>query len=153
MKRIQGDLIKLALDGHFDVIIHGCNCFCKMGAGIAHQIKKTFPKAFQADKETRCGDRNKLGRYSQTLVNEDAHPIIVVNGYTQFHYEGGGVLADYNAIATLFAQLKKDFTGQRFGYPKIGAGLAGGDWEIISQIIDQALFDEDHTLVEFKKNA
>ncbi len=151
MKYIQGDLIKLALDGHFDVIVHGCNCFCTMGAGIAHQIKETFPSAFAADKETRRGDPNKLGSYSQALVNTHAHPIIVVNGYTQFHYAGSGVLADYDAISTLFTLLKKEFTGKRLGYPKIGAGLAGGNWETISQIIDQALFKEDHTCVVFKK--
>jgi len=26
MKTIRGALIKLAIDGHFDVNIHGCNC-------------------------------------------------------------------------------------------------------------------------------
>ena len=36
----------------------------------------------------------------------------------------------------------------RIGYPKIGAGLAGGDWTIISKIIDEELKDIDHTLVE-----
>ena len=25
-EEIQGDLIKLALEGNFDVIAHGCNC-------------------------------------------------------------------------------------------------------------------------------
>ena len=35
MKIIKGNLISLALAGEFEVIIHGCNCFCTMGAGIA----------------------------------------------------------------------------------------------------------------------
>jgi O-acetyl-ADP-ribose deacetylase (regulator of RNase III) len=39
------------------------------------------------------------------------------------------------------------FSGKRIGYPKIGAGLAGGDWNIISSIIDKELIGEDHTLV------
>ena len=39
---IKGDLIKLALEGKFDVIGHGCNCFCSMGAGIAVPMAKTF---------------------------------------------------------------------------------------------------------------
>ena len=44
MKIIKGDLIKLALQGEFDVIVHGCNCFCTMGAGIAKSIKpRTTP--------------------------------------------------------------------------------------------------------------
>ena len=35
---VDGDLIKLAKQGRFDVIVHGCNCFCQMGAGIAPQM-------------------------------------------------------------------------------------------------------------------
>jgi O-acetyl-ADP-ribose deacetylase (regulator of RNase III) len=38
MKEIEGDLIDLAKRGHFDVVTHGCNCFCTMGAGIAPQM-------------------------------------------------------------------------------------------------------------------
>ncbi len=43
--------------------------------------------------------------------------------------------------------LKERYSGQRLGLSKIGAGLAGGDWEIISQIIDEELAGEDVTLV------
>ncbi len=45
-------------------------------------------------------------------------------------------------------EVKTRFAGRRIGYPKIGAGLAKGDWDIIAQIIDAELADEDHTLVE-----
>ena len=38
----------------------------------------------------------------------------------------------------------------RIGYPKIGAGLAGGDWSIIEKIIDEELQGTDHTLVIFE---
>lgn len=149
MRHVKGDLIKLALDGKFDVIIHGCNCFCAMGAGIARQIRQTFPKAYEADRETKSGDVYKLGKYSWALINIKDAPLVVVNGYTQFHHTGKGVLADYKAVEILFTRLKTDFPGKRFGYPKIGAGLAGGDWEIIRKIIDRALTGEEHTLVEF----
>ncbi len=149
MKHVKGDLIKLALDGRFDVIIHGCNCFCAMGAGIARQIRQVFPKAYEADRETKSGDVYKLGKYSWALVNIKEAPLVVVNGYTQFHHSGQGVLADYKAVEELFTRLKIDFPGKRFGYPKIGAGLAGGDWEVIRKIIDRALTGEDHTLVEY----
>jgi O-acetyl-ADP-ribose deacetylase (regulator of RNase III) len=44
---ICGDLIRLAILGNFDVIVHGCNCFKTMGGGIAAQIKRVFPKAYQ----------------------------------------------------------------------------------------------------------
>ena len=151
MKRIKGDLIQLALDGEFDVIIHGCNCFCAMGAGIAVQIRETFPKAYEADLDTGSGDRKKLGTYSWALINNRKNPIVVVNAYTQFDYDGEGILADYGAIREVFTRLKEDFPGKRFGYPKIGAGLAGGDWQTIRDIIESALAGEDHTLVEREK--
>jgi len=33
----------------------------------------------------------------------------------------------------------------------IGAGLAGGDWTVISKIINKELEGEDHTLVMWNK--
>jgi len=42
-----------------------------------------------------------------------------------------------------------DNPSPRIGYPKIGAGLAGGDWDVISRIIDDELMDWDHTVVVF----
>lgn len=48
MKVIKGDLVELALEGKFDVIIHGCNCFNTMNAGIAKQIKRIFSEANEA---------------------------------------------------------------------------------------------------------
>ena len=45
--------------------------------------------------------------------------------------------------------VKSRFPGKRIGYPKIGPGLAGGDWEIIRLLIEEELAGEDHTYVEF----
>ena len=39
MRTVTGDLITLALEGEFDVIIHGCNCYNTMGAGIARAVR------------------------------------------------------------------------------------------------------------------
>lgn len=68
---------------------------------------------------------------------------------SQFHWQGKGVKADYQAIRKVMQAVKGRFAGKRIGYPKIGAGLAGGDWEIIGSIIDDELAGEDHTLVEY----
>src|SRR5262245_43263288 len=91
MKVVQGDLVKLALDGRFEVIIHGCNCQCEMGAGIAKVIKQTFPEAYKADQGTAKGSRAKLGTFSSATVERDGNKITVVNGYTQFHWRGAGI--------------------------------------------------------------
>lgn len=47
-------------------------------------------------------------------------------------------------------QVKVPFTEQRIGYPRLGTGLAGGDWAIIAAIIDEELSGENHTLVYFE---
>lgn len=149
MKIVQGDLIALALKGTFDVIVHGCNCDCLMGAGIARSIREHFPEAYHADTATPAGDASKLGTYSYAHCNRESGTLTVVNAYTQLHPSGLGVLVDYQAIRRIMRAIKQDFGGKRIGYPKIGAGLARGDWNIISHIIENELAGEDHTLVEY----
>lgn len=156
MQTKTGNLISLAKEGAFDVIIHGCNCFNTMGAGIAAQIKKHFPLAEMTDKMTFRGDKTKLGTYTKSVTLCKSGKVTVVNAYTQYKHwhtkeekESGNppVLADYEAIEKVFTQIKKDFSGKKIAYPMIGAGLAGGDWNIISKIIDKCLEGEDHTLI------
>ena len=149
MNVVTGDLLRLALDGRFDVIVHGCNCQCAMGKGIALSIKQQFPEAYDADLRTPKGDAAKLGTISTAEIDPPPARFTVVNAYTQFHWRGEGVLADYDAIRSAFRQIKQLFRGRRIGYPKIGAGLAKGDWATIAAIIDEELAGEDHTLVEF----
>jgi O-acetyl-ADP-ribose deacetylase (regulator of RNase III) len=149
MKIVNGDLIELAKAGTFDVIIHGCNCQCRMGRGIALTIKQEFEEAFIADSMTEIGDRSKLGNFTTAHINRNGWNFTIVNGYTQFHWRGDGVLADYDAIRSVFRQVKQQFGGQRIGYPKLGAGLARGDWTIIANIIEAELEGENHTYVQF----
>ena len=147
----HGDLLDLTEQGHFDVIVHGCNCQNRMGKGIALSIKTRFPEAYVADHRTTKSDRNKLGSFSQAKICRDPHSFVIVNAYTQFDWRGSGVKADYAAIRQVFRAIAQQFTGRRIGFPKIGAGLAGGDWTIIEAIIHKELKGEDYTLVEFRE--
>lgn len=149
MKTRQGDLIQLALAGEFDVIVHGCNCHCQMGRGIALTIKEQLPEAYIADCQTAKSDKSKLGTISTAEIKRGAIQFIVVNAYTQFDWAGKGVKADYHAIRQVMKAIKTAFSGQRIGYPKIGAGLAGGNWDIIYPIICEELAGEHHTYVEY----
>ena len=150
MKVVYGDLIQKALEGEFDVIIHGCNCFHTMGAGIARTIRNAFPEAYKADLATANGDSSKLGSLSVAKVTKFGHTISIVNAYTQFNFGSHVVQVNYDALRLCFSRIKRRFAGQRIGYPRIGAGLAGGDWSIIAKIIDEELLGEDHTLVEWR---
>lgn len=149
MKTFTGDLLQCALNGEFDVIIHGCNCQCQMGKGIALSIKRLFPEAYAADLRSPKGDRSKLGTVTVAEIVRNGKVFHVVNGYTQDHWRGEGNKADYAAIRAVMRAVRSQFSGKRIGYPKIGAGLAGGDWEKILLIICEELAGEDHVYVEY----
>lgn len=151
MKTVAGDLIQLAKRGEFDVIVHGCNCFCTMGAGIAKGIRAAFPAAFDADLATSRGDRAKLGTCTFAEVDLNGTPLVVVNAYTQFDYRGSGPKVDYDAVRSCFRWIRQQHSGKRIGLPKIGAGLAGGDWERIAGIVREELAGENVTVVEYQR--
>ena len=152
MKIIEGDLVKMAKSGRFQVIVHGCNCWHTMGAGVAKAIRQEFPEAWAADLKTVKGAKEKLGTISVGEAERDGKQILVVNGYTQYHWRGNGEKVDYAAIRKVMALVKQKFTGMSIAYPKIGAGLGGGDWPKIEEIIGQELVNEDHTLVILPRN-
>ncbi len=147
MKIVEGDLLAKARNGDFDVIIHGCNCFCNFGAGIALQIMQQFPEAYEMDKTTEYADKKKIGTYSFVRIVRNGKMFHIVNAYTQYEYGIDKIRCNYNAIDSVFRKISDVYNGKRIGYPKIGAGLAGGDWNIISEIIERNLIDQDHTLV------
>ena len=146
MNVVNGDLLDMAENGDFDIVIHGCNCFSKMGKGIALSIKNKWPSVYLADSDYPLMPSDRLGNYSLAHVSSE---LILINAYTQYTWRGkrGTVNADYDAIRSCFRRIKHGFSGMRIAYPLIGAGLAGGDWGIISQIINEELKDENHTLV------
>jgi len=147
LKMISGDLIKAAKEGNFDVIAHGCNCFCNFGAGIALQIRYVFPEAYAADCQTEKGDINKLGTCSVADITLENNQVLhIVNAYTQFS-TGRGLQVNYDSVRFCMRYIKKRFSGLRIGLPLIGCGLAGGDWDVVGPIIAEELSDEDVTIM------
>lgn len=146
IKYIDGDLVKQS--DLFDVILHGCNCYCTMGSGIAPLIKAKFPEAYEVDCATKKGDNNKLGTISFT---KNTNPI-VCNIYSQFGYGGGRygrIDLDYEALRSGLKLVKTNFSGKKIGCNRIGSGLAGGEWDVIEKIIEDELGDEDITVVNW----
>src|SRR5687768_8156456 len=147
-KEIEGNLVTLAKQGKFDVVVHGCNCFCTMGAGIAPHMARAFGcDTFPMEHESFKGDINKLGTidYMPWETEDDKlgeASLSVVNAYTQFRYgknhkDGVSSPVDYEAIALCMRKINYVFKGKHVGLPLIGCGLAGGDWGIVSQIIQE----------------
>lgn len=174
-QEINGNLIDLANESRFDVIAHGCNCFCTMGAGIAPQMARAFSAdTFRLEDSEYKGDITKLGTidwahtyigkddrkvYNRAVVKpwEDAgyKKLVIVNAYTQYHYgrnhvDGVSTPIDYEALTLCMRKINHVFKGKHIGLPKIGAGLAGGDWERIKNIIQTEFVDCDVTIVIFK---
>lgn len=172
-REIKGDLIELTKSGEFDVITHGCNCFCTMGAGIAPQIAKVFGvNSFPLEMEKYKGDINKLGQIDyKKLYLEDTgrwtpYPdengewvdviVTIVNSYTQYkygtnHLDGDKKPLDYDALTLCLRKINRKFKGLHVGLPQIGCGLAGGDWNIVKGIIQKELKDCQVTVVIYEK--
>ena len=160
MKTIKGDLIKLAEQGEFDVIVHGCNCFHAMGGGIAKQLADKYPQVEEADNQTKVGDYSKLGKCSQAEVVVGDHLFFVINAYTQYRWSYGVDVFEYAAFQgflnnfTIAITAEKTSPKWKIGFPMIGAGLAGGDWSRISKMIEnfsERLTDfADVTIVEYQ---
>lgn len=142
LKYKVGDLIQAAVDGEVNVIAHCANCFNTMKSGIAPQIVKMFPEAGEVDQSTVKGDRSKLG-HASAAYDED-HNVLVVNLYGQYYYgrEEGRVYIEYDMLRKSFG-IMRDYmykvNNRKIGLPKLGSKLAGGDWNIIEQIIKDEL--------------
>ncbi|WP_318493513.1 macro domain-containing protein [Photobacterium leiognathi] len=146
LNTLKGCLVEHAKQGHFDLILHGQNCKHGWKKGIAKKIALHFPEAKKADLMTKHGDKKKLGTYSQANIIIQDKPLTVINCYTQFNY-GQGKHFNETAFRKCLRLINDEFAGKTVGYPKIGAGLAGGDWLTISAIIDEELTNIDHQLV------
>ncbi len=148
IKYINGNLLDLADKGYFDVIVHGCNCFNTMGAGIANQIKYKYPEVYILDQETKCGDLTKLGTINYYTYNT----LTVVNAYTQFGFRSKNTIPiSYEAIDSCMRLIANTFKGKVIGMPKIGSGLGSGDWNKIEAIISNVLYDENVIVVNYKE--
>lgn len=154
MKKVAfGDILQL----ESGIIVHGCNAQGVMGSGIALQIKNRYPLAFSEYqrhlKNCVIDGVDPLGSHSWQKVGGDVYQgLYVFNAITQRNYgRDGKKYVSYEAVyktmrdaARLGVQLGLDVH-----YPMIGAGFGGGDWAVISHIIDVAFQDVttiDHTL-------
>ena len=150
MNYIKGDLINLFKENYFDVLVHGCNCFCTMSKGFAEKLKIEYPEVYKVDCLTKKGDKSKLGTYSIYHITKTNQ--FIINAYTQFHwkyniYGKNDILVDYDAVDSIFSKIKIDFYDKKIGIPTIGAGLAKGNWLTIEKIIDKNLYNIDCTCV------
>lgn len=129
------------LDGSEPWLLHGCNAQGVMGSGVAKAIRAACPEAYAVYKEVERRKGLQLGDISCALSKSGK---TIYNGITQQYYgRGGKRYVDYDAIAEVIRKL--DFLADDYhqqdvlevAMPKLGAGLGGGDWDTIAEIIEQ----------------
>lgn len=148
MKYKRGDL----LEATETYIAHGCNAQGVMGSGVALQIKKKHPYAYKKYKE-HC-DIHRTGELPTEVMLGDIIPArgtsgkTIVNMITQDHFGSVGRHVNYIALVSCLQNLVK-YGGESItvAIPRIGAGLGGGDWNIIERLIED--FEELNPSIEF----
>ena len=140
---LKGDL----LDSNVDYICHQVNCRGRMGSGIAKQIRERFPEVYRVYSE-RYEDALRVLRTpdlmlgSTDIVQISGTNQHVVNMYAQRGYGyDGKCYTSYKAFKFILQTLKKEIpTNCTIGFPKgIGCGLGGGNWAVISKMIEEIL--------------
>ena len=131
------------------IICHQVNCQGVMGAGLAKVISDKWP-AVKEDYLARCnsvaehnGTRENnyflLGGMLETWVGET---LVVTSIFGQDQYGRGECHTRYLALASGFSRIRARAQALPVYIPHgIGCGLAGGDWHVVSALIEQELPD------------
>jgi len=148
VKIIDGDLF----DTQAAYLCHQVNCQGKMGSGVAKQIREKYPLAYMFYKKwcSDCSESSRLlGKVQIVMVNNgDFRPMAICNLFAQDMYGyNGKCYTSYTAFQSCLLELKESIPfGATIAMPyKIGCGLGGGNWDIISEMIEKTLGDT-HTV-------
>lgn len=125
----SGDLLRVT-NG---VIVHGCNAQGVMNSGVAKLIRAKYPVAYHSYL-LHC--KKPIVLLGSVDLHYVTHDLAVANCITQQYYgrDPTTIYVNYAAITSCFSELSK--ITSEINIPKIGAGLANGDWSIISSIIE-----------------
>ena len=146
-KIVQGDVLDALENGDVDTVLHVVNCQGVMGSGIALQIKKRFPRAFEEYKRVEAEEGLNLGDISSDIYDND-----VINLHAQKFYGRGKRHLNYGALAECLYNITYVWdTSLIIGVPYLmGCDRAGGDWEVVKEMIDFIL--KDYELIYYKLN-
>jgi len=136
------------LDINVGIIVHSCNNQGVMGSGIAKEVRTRFPSAYA----TYMNEYNNVRAYLGSISSVEVAPFkLIVNGIGQNGYgRDGKRYVSYDALTAIFQRVNKlankiaveQMRVLPICFPMIGAGLGGGDWDIIKTIIDKTISDK-----------
>ena len=137
IRYVKGDI----LEAPEFIIAHGCNAQGVMGSGVAAAIRGKYPNAYNVYSAYHKNENLTMGNVVWSFPDVPAEPI-VGNCITQEFFGGDGKkYVDYYALRKCMQKLDALAYAMDFpavALPKIGAGLAGGDWDIIEEIIEES---------------
>lgn len=141
----SGDAVAAFFDEGYDVIMVNTNCHSAFYNPLHQRVQEMIPELYEVDQQTRfMKPEKKLGSYTTYSFGDpsDEFPI-AVNLYGQLNYGLGKRHINYAALTcSLLNACGFILDGVdtrrvvRVCLPKIGSGLAGGDWEIIKEILE-----------------
>jgi O-acetyl-ADP-ribose deacetylase (regulator of RNase III) len=140
---VKGDLFQTPIK----TIVHGCNAQGVMGSGVAKIIKDIYPRAYQRYRnEYEKNNTLHLGTIitvpCRNHLNENEVRVIV-NAITQKLYgRDARRYVSYDAVVESMQAVNHLFEIygiSEVAMPQIGAGLGGGNWNIIAAIIESEL--------------
>ena len=125
------------------IICHQTNCIGVMRGGIALAIKQKWPIVYEQYVKycKSFSDYNYLlGEVQDIAINSN---LIISNCFGQLK-PGYGLMTDYNAWDKILYRLSENaiFFNADIHFPwMIGCGLAGGDWNIMKEKIENYFSD------------
>jgi O-acetyl-ADP-ribose deacetylase (regulator of RNase III) len=143
IKEHKGNLLEQVKTG---IVAHGCNSLGVMGAGFAKGVKDIYPGVFDTYRARYESHGLALGDvvWARALEDSQKRPVLAfANAITQDRLarKAGEVVVSYEAIREAFVAIRKvaEKTGFAVHFPLIGCGLAGGSWDMVSQLIEESL--------------
>lgn len=134
----RGDLFKEYNPSRKTVLCHGANAQGVMNSGVAKTFHNMYPKAFN-QYVTDIRDGYSLGSVSYFSVSDN---LLLASAITQEYYGRRDYrYVSYDAVNQAFRKIYEDaikYKYQQVIFPKIGAGLGGGDWNVIEACIISA---------------
>jgi O-acetyl-ADP-ribose deacetylase (regulator of RNase III) len=149
IKYIKGDATEPIIIGDkYSVICHCCNALGAWGKGFVVPLGQKYPiareKYLKFIKMTK--EENRLGSVSFAKATDN---IIVANIIGQYYTypKDGKIPLDYEALEKGFKFIIEIFKMHKMPLtvhmPKIGCGLAGGDWNRVEEIIKNTFINSN----------
>ena len=151
---VNGCLLKAFESGEVDSIAHCVNTRGVMGAGLALQVKKKYPAVFSGYSKV-CAqeeDRKLLLGKAQKVIDNYLYPDrAIFNLFGQLDVGLSQRQVNYGAIGLALLNMRNQLCEAEttVGFPYLMCcGLAGGDWDIILEMIE--FYFKDHNVRIYK---